>query len=111
MLLQIHSVVHRRHLVLVAIEHQSLDALTKECAIETAFRGLAPARMVHIWIYVGIEAVLVGRGLVPRGRRLAADEVDLDDRFDALESILPGKDDANRSAVLIWESLSVKAEG
>src|SRR5689334_19607145 len=40
---QVHPVVHAGDLIAIAIEHQRLDALAEERAIEPAFGGLAPA--------------------------------------------------------------------
>jgi hypothetical protein len=44
----------------------------------------------------------VGTDLPERPRRLA-DELDVHDRLRALEAVLPGNDDPNRSSVLLRE--------
>src|SRR5690606_39190554 len=79
---QVHPCVHVRDLLRVAIEHQRVAAA--ELA-DTAFRGLAPARVIDIGIHVRVEAVLMGRGLHPRGDGLLLHEPDRDDGLDALE--------------------------
>src|SRR5580658_6994914 len=52
-LLQVHALVHIRHLIAVAVEHQRVPL--KEFA-NTPLLGLAPARMVNIRIHVGVKA-------------------------------------------------------
>ncbi len=37
--------------------------------------------------------------------------MDADDRFRALEAVLPRHDDANRRAILVWQHLAVEADG
>src|SRR5512133_3528359 len=61
---QVHARVERCDLISVTVEHQGRAA--QELA-DAAFLGLAPARMVNRRVHVGVEAVLVGRRVVPRG--------------------------------------------
>src|ERR1035438_6665855 len=86
---EIHPVVQAGYLVAVAVEHQGWPFA--EFA-QAPLARLAPPRMVHLRIHVGIEPVFARIGHVPRGGRLAAHQADLDDRFDALEAVLPGQD-------------------
>ena len=67
--------------------------------------------MIDCRIYVRIEAVLVGVGDVPGGRWLVLCKFDLDQRFGALESVLPGDDHSDRRAVLIGQRFAVHADG
>jgi hypothetical protein len=62
-------------------------------------------------VHVRIEAVLVGRRLVPRGARLFLDKADLHDRLGRLEAVLPRHHQAHRRAVLVGQHLAVHAEG
>src|SRR5712664_3872494 len=55
--LQIHAGVKAGHLIPVAVEHQGV-ALEK--FPEAPLLGLAPARMIHCWIHIGVETVFVG---------------------------------------------------
>src|SRR5258706_10591505 len=84
--LEVHARVEARHLVTVAVEHQRLA--TEELA-DAALGRLAPARVVHRRVHVRIEAILVGRLVLPGVHRLLLDEADLRDRLDVLESVLP----------------------
>src|SRR5215472_17646757 len=95
--LQIHAGVERRDLVAVAVEHERLAASQ---LADTPLVGLAPARMAHFWIHVGVEAVLVGRGPVPRGLGLVLGEADAHDGLAALEAVLPRHHHPERRAVL-----------
>ena len=50
-----------RHLLSVAIERQSLDLRCKHTALSTdsSLSCLTPARMVDLWVDIGIEAILI----------------------------------------------------
>src|SRR5271166_5442571 len=106
-LFQIHSGVQAGDLIGVAVEHQG--RALEEFA-EPAFFGLTPARMIHIRIHVGIETVLHGSGNVPGIQRLAVGEANAHDRFRTLETVLPGQDDAERSAILVGKVLAIHAK-
>src|SRR5215510_70705 len=93
---QVHPGVERRDLVLVAVEHQRLAP--PELA-DPSLGRLAPARVIHGWIDVGIEPVLLGRGRVPRRLGLLIDEPDPDDGLCALEPVLPRHHHADWRAV------------
>src|SRR5450756_139193 len=83
---EIHSRVHARHLVAVSVEHQclALEELT-----EAPFRRLAPPRMVHLRVDVGIEAVLARALSLPGAHRLPVHEANAHDGLDSLEPVLP----------------------
>src|SRR6185436_13133492 len=73
-LLQVHPRVQRGHLVAVAVERQglALDELA-----DAPLAGLTPARVIDVGVHVRVEAVLAGRGDVPRGGRLVLDQAHL----------------------------------
>src|SRR5579871_3861490 len=94
---QVHALIKARYLVAVAVEHQSVAPAEFP---EAPFLGLAPARVRPVGVDVGIKTVLIGSVLVPRGGRLAADELDFHNRFDALKAIFPGDHQTHRRTVL-----------
>src|ERR1039458_7476214 len=96
-LFEIHSVVQAGNLVAVTVEHQGRPLAEFP---QPPLARLAPPRMVHLRIDVGVEPVLGRIGHIPRGGRLAAHQADLDNRFDALEAVLPGQDHAHWRAIL-----------
>src|SRR5690606_39093086 len=61
-LAQVHPRVQMRHLLGVTVERQGLAL---EELPDAPFPFLAPARVVHLWIHVGIEPVLARRRPVP----------------------------------------------
>src|SRR5258708_29834063 len=65
-LLQVHAVIQRSDLIAIAVKY---DRLSAEQFSQPVLRRLAPSRMVYCGIHVGIESVLVGRGVVPSCRR------------------------------------------
>src|SRR5262245_24909530 len=97
-LLEIHPGVQARDLLAVAVEHQRLPP---EELADAPFGGLGPARMVDRRVDVREKAVFLRDRFLPRVQRLLLDEADPDDRFRALEAILPRHDDAERRAVLL----------
>src|SRR5580704_8380373 len=105
-LLQIHPAIQARDLI-VAVEHQ---CGTLEEIAEPAFFGLAPARMVHVWVYVGVKTILSRRGEIPRILRLLVGEADTNDRLRALETVFPGQNHADGRAVLVGKILAIHAE-
>ena len=74
-------------------------------------RSLAPARMIHGRVHVSMEAVFPRHRRAPRRRRLLIREADSDDRLDALEAVLPGYDQPERRAVLVWQHAPVEPDG
>src|SRR5438445_5055993 len=92
---EVHSVVEARDLVAIAVKHQRVPL---EKFAQSALFLLAPARMVHAGIYVGIEAVFMSIRKIPRRRRLILDEFDFHQRLDAFESVSPRYDHAHRRA-------------
>src|SRR6266446_7701806 len=93
--LQIHAGVKAGHLIPVAVEHQGV-ALEK--FPEASLLGLAPARMIHCWLHIGIETVFVGSEAIPRRGRLLFLKTNFHQRLGALESIFPRNHHAHRRA-------------
>ena len=110
-LAQVHPVVERCHLIGVAVEHERGAALLIEGQADAALGLLAPAGMVDVGIHVGVEAVFVGRLIVPGGGRLLVEEAHGHDRLGGFEAVLPGHHDADGSAVLVGQRFAVEAEG
>src|SRR2546422_9495129 len=81
-LLQVHPGIEVGHLVSIAIKQQGL-ALRE--FPKAAFPRLAPAWVWHVWIHVGIEAVLAGGRGHPGGHGLFFHKTDFDNGFDAFE--------------------------
>ena len=81
-LLQVHAAVQASHLIAVAVEHLSRRIF--EESRQADFPGLAPARVIHLGIYIGIEAILMRVCDVPGCRRLVFDEFNFDNGFDKL---------------------------
>ena len=65
--------------------------------------------MRHGRIDVGEEVVFVRNDIVPKGVRFLGDQLDLDDRLDALEAVLPRRDETQRGAVLRRKRVAVDA--
>src|SRR5260370_35372519 len=103
-LLQVHSTVHAGDLIAVAIKHKR--AVLEDFA-EAALFGLAPARVIHIWIHVRVEAVFVGRGKVPGSWRHLLLEFDFEERLDALETVFPRNNHAHARASLVRQRFTV----
>src|SRR6266567_892506 len=110
-LLQVHSVIQRRYLFGVAVEHESSAALVVERQADAALGILAPAGMVHAGIHVGVEAVLLGSLLIPGGGRLLVEEAHRDDGLGGLEAIFPRHHDAHRRTVLVGQHFAIEPEG
>src|ERR1700751_4539480 len=108
---QIHAAVEAGYLVSVTVEHQSRLALIKERRADAPFGLLAPTGMVDVRIYIGIEAIFLGRHIIPRSGRLVRREVYLHDRFRRLETIFPRNNDPHRSAILVGQHLPVQSKG
>src|SRR5215510_2110019 len=73
--------------VAVAVEQQGRPALA--ATADQLFAGLAPARMRHLGIDVGPEAVLGRLEFLPKALGPLVREDESPDRFDRLESIFP----------------------
>src|SRR5215469_13995011 len=71
---QVHAVVEAGDLFAIAVEHLCRRIL--EETGQTDFLRLAPARMVHFRIHIGVETVFMRVGNVPGGWRLVLDEFD-----------------------------------
>src|SRR5205807_4773520 len=95
---EVHAGVEVPHLVGVAVERERGTA--PELA-DPPLGRLAPARVADRGVDVRVEAVLLWRGLVPRGWRLLTREPDPHDRLRALEPVLPRHDHPDRGAVLV----------
>src|ERR687885_765850 len=102
---QIHPGVERGDLR-ISIEQERLAA--RELADAPLLR-LRPARVVHLRIHVGVEAVLDAAAvLVPGGGRLSLLQPDAYDALGGLETVLPGHHEADGGAVRIRQRLAVK---
>src|SRR4051794_3169571 len=103
---QVHAGIQRRDLFGVAIEGQRWPAL----GFADALLGrLAPARVIDLRVDVGVKAIFVGPVGAPRCLGLAIDQVDLDDRLDPLEPVLPWHHQPNRRTVLWRQFLAVQS--
>src|SRR3990167_7629800 len=110
-LLEVHAGVQLPHLGLVAVEHQCLALLGKQAVFaDAALGGLTPARVVHIGVHIGIEAILVGSRFVPGGTRLLLGEADLDDALAALETVLPRHHQTHGRTVLLGQHFAIHAK-
>src|SRR3974390_2805044 len=65
--LQVHAGVEAGNLVFITIEH---ERFAHEDFAKAAFAGLAPARMIHVGIHVGVKAIFRGRVKAPGSGRL-----------------------------------------
>src|SRR5687768_1078295 len=91
--LQVEAGIQAGDLLGISVEGQRRAALHEEPAFADAALGLlAPARMIHLRIHVGIEAVFARVLDVPGARRLLLDQTDPDDRLDSLEPVFPRND-------------------
>ena len=66
--------------------------------------------MVHRGVYVGKEAVLLRRGLLPRGLGLLLGQSNPHQGLGALEAVFPRHHDPNRRSVLVRQHLSVHSD-
>ena len=57
------------NLIAVAVEHECFLLAGEYAATDTAFACLAPARVIHARVHIGIEAVLIRGGHVPASLR------------------------------------------
>src|SRR5256885_6751510 len=101
-LLEVHARVELAHLGFVAIEQLRLALLGEQAVFANApLRGLAPARVRHVGVHIGIKAILVARRLVPGRARLLVGQADGDDALGALEAVLPRHDQPHGRAILV----------
>ncbi len=108
---EVHAGVEAGDLVRVTVEYLGGDGVGEGGAVDAALVGLGPARVIDGGIDVGKEAVFVRADLVPGGVGLFVSEMEADDGLAVFEAVLPGHDDADGSAVLVGEGVSVGAEG
>src|SRR5687767_11834645 len=108
---EVHAAIEPRHLVRVAIELERRLATEEVGRSDPALALLAPAGMIDFRVHVREKAVLVWRGQRPGRLRHPLDETDADDGLDALESVLPGHDEAERRPILVRQQLAVEADG
>src|SRR5436190_11136951 len=66
--------------------------------------------MIDIRVHIRVKPVFVRRELVPKRFRLLRHELDLRQRFGALESVLPRNNEAKRRSVLVAQRFAVKAD-
>src|ERR1051326_6121853 len=103
---QVHSGVHRSNLLAVPVEHQrrSLEEIANP-----PLAGLAPPRMIDLWIYIGVETVLISSLYLPCIDRLFFGEIDVNYGFDPLESIFPRRNQAHRRTILVRQCFPIEA--
>ena len=94
------------HLFLVAVEHQRR---TPARFADALLRGLAPTRMIHVRIDVGVKAVFVRGILAPRCARLRCHQFYFYDGFDALETVFPRRDQPDGRAILRRQRAAINA--
>src|SRR5213592_61419 len=107
---QVQAGVQMRDLFFVTVEHERGLFARKEAGPDDSLASLAPAWMIDVRVHIGVEAVLVRCKLIPKGLWLLGHEVDLRQRFGALESVLPRNNEADRCAVLITKRFAVKTD-
>src|SRR6476661_5991655 len=73
------------------------------------FARLAPARMRHLRIDVGPEAILRRLQCLPHALRTLVGETETHDRLDRLEAVLPRQGEPQRCTVLPRERMSIGA--
>src|ERR671918_1856145 len=76
---------------------------------EHAFGRLAPARVRHLGVDVGPEAILRWLDRLPESHRPLIGKGEAAHGFDRLEAVLPGCNEAQRRAILAWHRLAVEA--
>src|SRR6266404_3217244 len=96
------------HLCFVAIKHQGG---TPSRFTDALFGGLAPAWMVHVRVHIGKETIFMWRILVPSGAGLQRQKLDFHERLDALETVLPGNDQADGRAILWRQCAAIQSAG
>src|SRR5947209_4542023 len=104
-LCQVHSGIESGYLI-IAVEHQGR---TWPELTQSVLAGLAVIPL-YVGIHVGIKAKVVGIGFVPCSVGLVLYEADFYDGLGALETILPGHDQAQRRAILISEASAIHSE-
>ena len=80
--LEIHTGIEVRDMLFIAVEHQCRNALGKQPPTDLALRTLGPARMIHLWVHVGVKAVFTRPGHIPAGFGLGIGQRDPHDRLD-----------------------------
>src|SRR5262245_28033458 len=105
-LFQVHPGIEVSHLVGIAIKQQGW---TLREFSNTAFTRLAPPWVWHIWIHIGIEAILLQSRGHPRGHRLFLNKADFDNGFDALKAVFPWHDQPQWRPVLVRQHLAIQS--
>src|SRR5919206_1184500 len=80
------ALVEIRDLGRIAVEELRRAAFARA---EHLLVGLAPARMRHLRVHIGPEAVFLRLDLLPKTLRARLDEAEADDRLDGLEAVFP----------------------
>ena len=75
----------------------------------TCFRRLAPARMRHLRVHIGPEAIFLGPSCLPEAHRALRGEAHPHDALDRLEAILPRQVQAERRAHGVGQRLAIGA--
>src|SRR6266404_9183665 len=102
---QIHSLVKMANLVRIAIEQKGR---ARAILADTVLHPLAIAWVRDIGIYVGIKPVRCRPLYVPGRRGLIRHQTNLHNRLDALESVFPGRNQANWRAILRRQRLAIE---
>ena len=100
--------IQLRHPFPVAVVRQRRSAFA---GIDQFLRRLRPAGMWRVWVDVRRKVVFPGAVAIPESCRPFGGEFDLDDRLDALETVLPRHDEAQRRAMLFGQRMTVDAGG
>src|SRR5262249_12415649 len=105
-LFQVHSCIEVGHLVCIAIKQQSW---TLREFPNAAFTRLTPPWVWHIWMHIGIEAILLRSCGHPGGHRLFLNKADFDNGFDALKAVFPWYDQPQWRPVLVRQHLAIQS--
>src|SRR5712691_1720826 len=102
---QIHSLVKMANLLRIAIEQKGR---ARAILADAVLHPLAIAWVRDIRIHVGIKPVRRRPLYVPGRRGLIRHQTNLHNRLDALESVFPGRNQANWRAILRRQRLAIK---
>src|SRR5215467_724085 len=90
----------------VTVEQERRPSLA---GADDLFTRLAPARMRHLRIHIGPEAIFRRLQCFPHSLRTLVGETETHDRLDRLETVLPRQGEPQRRAVLPRERVPIGA--